>query len=123
MSAEYGRAAGATINVAYASGTNQFRGSAWEFARRTALNATGFFRPPDGVKPPFERDQYGGVIGGPHRAQQGVLLRRLRGLQADARHDGEHDDRQHGAAQPASSPSTCAIRSPAPCIRPARRFR
>jgi hypothetical protein len=65
MSAEYGRAAGATINVAYASGTNQFRGSGWEFARRTALNATGFFRPPDGVKPPFERDQYGGVIGGP----------------------------------------------------------
>ncbi len=65
MSAEYGRAAGATINVAYASGTNQYRGSVWEFARRTALNATGFFRPPDGVKPPFERDQYGGVIGGP----------------------------------------------------------
>jgi hypothetical protein len=65
MSAEYGRAAGATINVAYASGTNQYRGSAWEFARRTGLNATGFFRPPDGVKPPFERDQYGGVIGGP----------------------------------------------------------
>jgi hypothetical protein len=65
MSAEYGRAAGATINVAYASGTNQFKGSAWEFARRTALNATGFFRPPDGVKPPFERDQYGGVLGGP----------------------------------------------------------
>lgn len=65
MSAEYGRAAGATINVAYSSGTNQVRGSAWEFARRTALNATGFFRPPDGVKPPFERDQYGGVVGGP----------------------------------------------------------
>jgi hypothetical protein len=65
MSAEYGRAAGATVNVAYASGTNQFRGSAWEFARRTSLNATGFFRPPDGIKPPFERDQYGGVLGGP----------------------------------------------------------
>ena len=65
LSAEYGRAAGATINVAYASGTNDFRGSGWEFARRTGLNATGFFRPPDGVKPPFERDQYGGVLGGP----------------------------------------------------------
>jgi hypothetical protein len=65
MSAEYGRAAGATINVAYASGTNQYRGSAWEFARRTKLNATPFFRPPDGVKPPFERDQYGAVVGGP----------------------------------------------------------
>ncbi len=65
MSAEYGRAAGATINVAYASGTNRYRGSAWEFMRRTKLNATGAFRPPDGVKPPFERDQFGGVAGGP----------------------------------------------------------
>jgi hypothetical protein len=65
MSAEYGRAAGATINVAYASGTNRIRGSAWEFARRTDLNATGFFKPASGVKPQFDRDQFGGVLGGP----------------------------------------------------------
>lgn len=65
MSAEYGRSGGATINVAYASGTNRFRGSAWEFARRTGLNAMPYFQPPDGVKPPFERDQYGFVVGGP----------------------------------------------------------
>ena len=65
MSAEYGRSAGATINVAYASGTNTFRGSAWEFARRTELNATGAFRPANGVKPGFDRDQFGGVFGGP----------------------------------------------------------
>jgi hypothetical protein len=65
MSAEYGRSAGATINVAYASGTNQFRGSAWEFMRRTELNATGAFRPASGVKPGFDRDQWGGVLGGP----------------------------------------------------------
>lgn len=65
MSAEYGRSAGATINVAYASGTNLFHGSAWEFMRRTELNATGFFRPATGVKPGFDRDQYGGVLGGP----------------------------------------------------------
>ncbi len=65
MSAEYGRSAGATINVAYASGTNTFRGSVWEFMRRTELNATGFFRPASGIKPDFDRDQYGGVIGGP----------------------------------------------------------
>ncbi|MDP2055938.1 MAG: TonB-dependent receptor, partial [Acidobacteriota bacterium] len=65
MSAEYGRSAGATINVAYASGTNTFRGSAWEFMRRTELNASGFFRPASGIKPDFDRDQYGGVIGGP----------------------------------------------------------
>ncbi len=65
MSAEYGRSAGATINVAYASGTNTYRGSAWEFMRRTELNATGFFRPATGVKPGFDRDQFGGVLGGP----------------------------------------------------------
>jgi hypothetical protein len=65
MSAEYGRAAGATINVAYASGTNQFRGAAWEFLRDTSLNASGFFHPPDREKPPLERNQFGGVFGGP----------------------------------------------------------
>jgi len=65
MSAEYGRSAGATVNVAYASGTNTFRGSAWEFARRTEFNATGAFRPANGIKPAFDRDQYGAVLGGP----------------------------------------------------------
>jgi hypothetical protein len=65
MSAEFGRSGGATINVAYRSGTNRFSGSAWEFYRDTALNATGFFRPASGEKPPLERNQFGGVFGGP----------------------------------------------------------
>ena len=45
MSAEYGRAAGATINVSYRSGTNAFHGAGWEFRRDDALNASGFFKP------------------------------------------------------------------------------
>ncbi len=65
MSAEYGRSAGATINVAVKSGTNSFRGAAWEFWRDTKLNATGFFKPATGQKPPMSRDQLGGVFGGP----------------------------------------------------------
>ncbi|MGD9906055.1 MAG: carboxypeptidase regulatory-like domain-containing protein [Vicinamibacterales bacterium] len=65
MSAEYGRSAGATINVAYASGTNRLRGSAWDFVRRTDFNATGFFTPANNQKPRFDRDQFGGVLGGP----------------------------------------------------------
>jgi hypothetical protein len=64
-SAEYGRSGGATINVAYKSGTNQFRGAGWEFYRDTALNATGFFRPASGTKPILERNQYGFALGGP----------------------------------------------------------
>jgi len=65
QSAEYGRAAGATVNVAYRSGTNQIHGDAWEFFRDTALNADGYFKPADGSKPPLRRNQYGGTIGGP----------------------------------------------------------
>jgi len=65
MSAEYGRAGGATINVAYQSGSNQFKGSLWEFFRDTNLNATGFFKPLGGVKPTMRRNQFGGVVSGP----------------------------------------------------------
>jgi hypothetical protein len=63
-SAEYGRSAGATVNVAYRSGTNQVHGSVWEFNRNTALNAVGFFKPATG-KPTMQRNQFGGVLGGP----------------------------------------------------------
>jgi hypothetical protein len=65
LSAEYGRSGGATLNVAYRSGTNSFRGAAWEFYRDTKLNATGFFKPPTGEKPPLSRDQFGFTFGGP----------------------------------------------------------
>jgi hypothetical protein len=64
MSAEYGRAAGATINVSYRSGTNQVHGAGWEFLRNDKLNATGFFKPANG-KPSIDRHQFGGVAGGP----------------------------------------------------------
>src|SRR5205807_9383794 len=65
QSAEYGRAAGATVNVSYRSGTNQLHGSGWEFFRDTALNSTAFFKPATGEKPPLRRNQFGGVLGGP----------------------------------------------------------
>ena len=64
-SAEYGRSGGAVINATYRSGTNDIRGSVWEFNRNTALNATGFFQPTGGSKPTLERNQFGFVLGGP----------------------------------------------------------
>jgi hypothetical protein len=64
MSAEYGRAAGATVNVSYRSGTNKLNTSAWEFLRDDAMNATGFFKPATG-KPGINRNQFGGLFGGP----------------------------------------------------------
>jgi hypothetical protein len=64
-SAEYGRASAATINVATASGTNQFHATAYEFLRNTDLNAIGYFAPPLGKKPQFNRNQFGVNFGGP----------------------------------------------------------
>src|SRR5215210_6003404 len=65
MSAEYGRSAGGTITVSYRRGTNRYSGAAWEFLRDTKLNATGFFKPVNGEKPPLSRNQFGGTFGGP----------------------------------------------------------
>ena len=65
FSAEFGRTGGAVINATFRSGTNQYRGSVWEFNRNDALNAVGFFKPTSGVKPKLNRNQYGFVFGGP----------------------------------------------------------
>jgi hypothetical protein len=74
MSAEYGRSAGGVINVASRSGTNSFRGAAWEFFRDTSLNATGFFLPANGEKPPLSRDQFGFTFGGPFRRNRAFFF-------------------------------------------------
>ena len=64
-SAEFGRAGGAVINATYRTGINEFHGSAWEFHRNPVLNATGFFKPVGGAKPPLIRNQFGFTLGGP----------------------------------------------------------
>ena len=124
QSAEYGRAAGATINVAYRSGTNQFHGDAWEFFRDTALNA-------DAVLPAARRQE---AAAAPQpvrrrarrsdRQEQGVLLRRLRRASARTSRQTAFSTLPT-AAQNAGHPvaSTSATRAPASSIRPARRFR
>ncbi len=65
FSAEFGRTGGAVVNASMRSGTNQFRGTVWEFNRNDALNAVGFFKPTGGVKPKLNRNQFGFVFGGP----------------------------------------------------------
>ncbi len=65
FSAEYGRVGGAVVNVVMRSGTNQLHGTLYEFLRNTDLNAVGYFKPNGGVKPPLQRNQFGGTVGGP----------------------------------------------------------
>ena len=110
MSAEYGRSAGATINVAYASGTNTYRGSAWEFMRRTELNATGFFRPATGVKPGFDRDQFGGVLGGPIVKNKAFFFADVEIFDQTRSQTTSSTIADAGAARRASSRSTSATR-------------
>jgi hypothetical protein len=64
-SAEFGRSGGAVFNASYRSGTNEFHGNLWEYHRNSALNATGFFKPVSGTKPPLIRNQFGVTFGGP----------------------------------------------------------
>jgi len=68
---EYGRNAGAVVNIVTKSGTNTFHGSAAEYFRNSALDARNYFNPvknADGTpnpKAPFHNNQYGGSLGGP----------------------------------------------------------
>src|SRR5262245_21079561 len=65
-SAEYGAAAGAVTIVQTKSGTNKLHGSAYEFLRNDKLDANSFFNNRSGVaKPAFQRNEFGGTIGGP----------------------------------------------------------
>ena len=62
-SAEYGRNAGGQVNVVTRRGTNDFRGFGYEYFRYASLDAQNHFE--DGEKQPYNRNQFGGGIGGP----------------------------------------------------------
>ena len=71
-SAEYGKNAGATIEVATKAGTRQFHGTLFEFIRNDRLDANDWFlnrqiAPPGGNAPktPLKRNDYGFTFGGP----------------------------------------------------------
>ncbi|HEY7182998.1 MAG TPA: TonB-dependent receptor, partial [Blastocatellia bacterium] len=64
--AEEGRNSGASVSVATRGGTNEYHGTAFEFARNTALNANDFFANARGSqKPEVKLHQYGLEGGGP----------------------------------------------------------
>ena len=65
-SAEYGRSPGAAVSVSTKSGTNDFRGTAYEFFRNESMDSIDFFsKRADASKPANDQNQFGGNLGGP----------------------------------------------------------
>jgi len=66
FSAEYGHSGGGVINVITKQGTNTLHGSLYEFLRNSQLDGNDFFSNRAGVpRAAFQRNQFGGTIGGP----------------------------------------------------------
>jgi Carboxypeptidase regulatory-like domain/TonB-dependent Receptor Plug Domain len=64
--AEYGRDAGANVNLVTKTGSNAFHGNIFEFWRNDVLNANDFFLNENGTpRPELKQNQFGGTIGGP----------------------------------------------------------
>jgi hypothetical protein len=65
--ASSGGHSGASVQAVTKSGTNVFRGNLFWFVRNSALNGRDFFQP---RKDGLNRNQFGGVIGGPLRTNK-----------------------------------------------------
>jgi hypothetical protein len=80
-SAEFGRSAGAVINATIRSGTNSFKGTAYEFLRNDAFDASNFFAKLAGQEKPLRRrNQFGVAFGGPIVKDQTFFFADYEGL-------------------------------------------
>jgi len=70
--AEYGKRPGAQISIVTASGTNTLHGSLYEFLRNSDLDARNFFD--QGHIPQFQRNNFGGALGGPIQKDKTFLF-------------------------------------------------
>jgi hypothetical protein len=67
-SAEFGANAGGLVNMITKSGGNSLHGTAYDFLRNDAFDATNLFTKMAGEpKTPLHRNQFGGTLGGPIR--------------------------------------------------------
>ena len=112
--AESGLGAGGNITVISKSGSNRFNGSLFNYFRNDALDSASKY---DDKKQELEFNQFGGSLGGPIAAEQDVLLRQLRGPEADDRPDASprpcRAPRRFAGSRPASRSAAAPGQSPA----------
>lgn len=81
FSAEFGRSGGGVINLIYKSGTNQFRGSAFEFYRDAAFDEQDYFAERQGqALADSSRHQFGATLGGPIKRDKTFFFLNYEGL-------------------------------------------
>lgn len=78
--AEYGGHAGANVQLQLKSGTNAFHGSAFDYVRNDAMDSRNYFAPAPAPKPQLERQQFGGVVGGPIRRSRTFFMTSYEGV-------------------------------------------
>src|SRR5436309_3705395 len=117
FSAEYGRASGAVVSAVTRSGTNEFHGTLFEFLRNSALDARTIFDLEDhngdgkAELPPFRRNQFGGVLGGPIHKDKTFFFGGYEGLR-----------QARSETTIAVVPTIAAKRGILPCVAPTNRI-
>jgi outer membrane receptor protein involved in Fe transport len=81
--AEFGGKGGGHVHVVTKSGSNEWRGSAFDFLRDDAFDSRNHFAPKDGEKPPFRQNQFGGSLGGPVVRNRLFFFANYEGLRTD----------------------------------------
>jgi hypothetical protein len=76
--AEYGKRPGGQVSIVTASGTNSLHGTFYEFLRNSALDARNFFD--QGNIPQFQRNSFGGTLGGPIKRDKLFLFGNYEGF-------------------------------------------
>ena len=83
-SAQYGKRPGGQVVVVTQSGANQIHGTVFEFLRNSNLDARNFFdAPPSQIGhrlPEFQRNQFGGSLGGPIRKDKVFIFGNYEGF-------------------------------------------
>ncbi len=76
--ASYGKRDGAQVSIVTSSGTNKLHGTAFEFIRNSALDARNYFD--QAAIPEFQRNQFGGTLGGPLKKDKLFLFGNYEGF-------------------------------------------
>ena len=76
--AAFGKRDGAQVSIVTSSGTNKMHGTTFEFVRNSALDARNYFD--QGTIPEFQRNQFGGSVGGPIRKDKLFLFGNYEGF-------------------------------------------